>query len=416
MAEASRRAVSAPYAHFADREAAGRRARVATPSRASCCPGWTPARTRPPGWPPWPAATSGSPPATGPCSRCSPGRHGQGPVPRDRGGRADALAACVTALSGADDLATAVDYDGDFGQGPAAVDEAADRAARATLALIRGRQGLRPGRRPAAGWGVGRPRLGPPHDTGRASVQKCGGTDALLAARLARPAMTRRWRRPSTSWRHSTTARPVRTRPGQRGSRMSSRTSSSRWTMQDGYDPAIGKLRTYLTVLARHRAVDVVRSKLRRRVARQERRYRLTPSRPDSTPHDEVADAQAAQCGAQRAGCLPDEQRHVVELAYLQGPDLPRGRAGGGHPEQAKSPLRLALAKLEAVLDYEPPGSRRRHARRRRSAGPWTPRAATGPAPRMCPTPVEAFSRSGHAFHAHRAERRTVAQAACRAW
>lgn len=70
----------------------------------------------------------------------------------------DAFAACVTALSGgdqagADDLATAVEatakghaiflLDGDFGQGPAAVDEAADRAARATLALIRGRQELR---------------------------------------------------------------------------------------------------------------------------------------------------------------------------------------------------------------------------------------------------------------------------------
>jgi AcrR family transcriptional regulator len=70
----------------------------------------------------------------------------------------DAFAACVTALSDghqteADDLATAVEatakghamflLDGDFGPGPAAVDEAADRAARATLALIEGRQALR---------------------------------------------------------------------------------------------------------------------------------------------------------------------------------------------------------------------------------------------------------------------------------
>jgi len=70
----------------------------------------------------------------------------------------DAFAACVTALSAghpaeADDLATAVEatakghamflLDGDFGSGPAAVDEAADRAASATLALIQGRQALR---------------------------------------------------------------------------------------------------------------------------------------------------------------------------------------------------------------------------------------------------------------------------------
>ncbi|MGH3400511.1 MAG: TetR/AcrR family transcriptional regulator [Streptosporangiaceae bacterium] len=70
----------------------------------------------------------------------------------------NAFAACVTALSAdhqaeADDLATAVEatakghamflLDGDFGSGQAAVDEAADRAARATLALIQGRQALR---------------------------------------------------------------------------------------------------------------------------------------------------------------------------------------------------------------------------------------------------------------------------------
>jgi AcrR family transcriptional regulator len=70
----------------------------------------------------------------------------------------DAFAACVTALSAghqaeADDLATAVEatakghavflLDGDFGSGQAAVDEAADRAARATLALIQGREALR---------------------------------------------------------------------------------------------------------------------------------------------------------------------------------------------------------------------------------------------------------------------------------
>ena len=51
------------------------------------------------------------------------------------------------------------------------------------------------------------------------------------------------------------------------------------WTHPDRYDPAAGSLRTYLIVLARHRAVDVVRSELRR-IARQERHYRLTPEQP----------------------------------------------------------------------------------------------------------------------------------------
>ena len=42
------------------------------------------------------------------------------------------------------------------------------------------------------------------------------------------------------------------------------------WSRPGRYDPAAGPLRAYLTMQARHRAVDLVRSDLRR-VARQER-------------------------------------------------------------------------------------------------------------------------------------------------
>ena len=48
------------------------------------------------------------------------------------------------------------------------------------------------------------------------------------------------------------------------------------WSHPDRYDPAAGTLRTFLLVQARHRAVDVLRSELRR-LARQERHHRLTP-------------------------------------------------------------------------------------------------------------------------------------------
>ena len=42
------------------------------------------------------------------------------------------------------------------------------------------------------------------------------------------------------------------------------------WCHPDRYNPDAGSLRVFLTVLARHRAVDVARSELRR-IARQER-------------------------------------------------------------------------------------------------------------------------------------------------
>src|ERR1022692_2385050 len=65
------------------------------------------------------------------------------------------------------------------------------------------------------------------------------------------------------------------------------------WSHPDRYDPKAGTLGTYLIVLARHRAVDLVRSELRR-LARQERHYRLTPEGADPTPSDAVTAADTA--------------------------------------------------------------------------------------------------------------------------
>ena len=64
------------------------------------------------------------------------------------------------------------------------------------------------------------------------------------------------------------------------------------WSHPDRYDPAAGPLRTYLIVLARHRAVDVVRSELRR-MARQER-HTGWPRGSRPLAREEVTAAEAA--------------------------------------------------------------------------------------------------------------------------
>jgi RNA polymerase sigma-70 factor, ECF subfamily len=125
------------------------------------------------------------------------------------------------------------------------------------------------------------------------------------------------------------------------------------WSHPDRYDPSAGKLRTYLIVLARHRAVDVVRSDLRR-VARQERHYRLTPGQWDPSPCEEVAAAEAASVVRDAVALLPQGQRSVVGLAYFKGLTCREAALELGIPEgTAKSRLRLALAKLEAILDRQ---------------------------------------------------------------
>ncbi len=125
------------------------------------------------------------------------------------------------------------------------------------------------------------------------------------------------------------------------------------WSHPDRYDPKAGTLGTYLIVLARHRAVDLVRSELRR-LARQERHYRLTPGGPDPTPSDAVTAADTADAVRAAVSLLPEGQRQVVELAYFHGLSYREVALATGIPEgTAKSRLRLALAKLESALDRQ---------------------------------------------------------------
>jgi RNA polymerase sigma-70 factor, ECF subfamily len=125
------------------------------------------------------------------------------------------------------------------------------------------------------------------------------------------------------------------------------------WSHPDRYDPEAGSLRTYLIVLARHRAVDLVRSELRR-IARQERHHRLTPGQRPEAPADQVLAAAMAAVIRDAVRTLPDGQRRVVELAYFEGLTYREVALAAGIPEgTAKSRLRLALAKLETMLDRQ---------------------------------------------------------------
>jgi RNA polymerase sigma-70 factor (ECF subfamily) len=129
------------------------------------------------------------------------------------------------------------------------------------------------------------------------------------------------------------------------------------WTNPGRYDPDAGSLRTYLTMKARHRAVDLIRRELRR-VARQERSSRLDPVQPDPSPYEQVMASEAAAAVRAAVEELPESQRRIVELAYFQGLTCREAAKAAGIPEgTAKSRLRLALAKLEIVLDRQMLGS-----------------------------------------------------------
>jgi RNA polymerase sigma-70 factor (ECF subfamily) len=123
------------------------------------------------------------------------------------------------------------------------------------------------------------------------------------------------------------------------------------WCHPQRFDPTLGSFRTYLTLCARHRAHDLLRSELRR-VGREDRHLRLLPEPREASALEQLADAETASAVRDAVRSLPPDQREVVELAYFGGLSYRDVARRVGIPEgTAKSRVRLALARLETVLD-----------------------------------------------------------------
>jgi RNA polymerase sigma-70 factor (ECF subfamily) len=125
------------------------------------------------------------------------------------------------------------------------------------------------------------------------------------------------------------------------------------WCHPHRYDADLAGLHTYLTLCARHRALDLVRSE-QRRAGREERQASSLPAPRQPSPGDQVIDADTASAVRAAVDLLPLDQRRVVELAYFGGLSYRDVAQRIGIPEgTAKSRVRLALAKLETLLDRQ---------------------------------------------------------------
>jgi RNA polymerase sigma-70 factor (ECF subfamily) len=199
-----------------------------------------------------------------------------------------------------------------------------------------------------------RPEVGScPVAVTRVSVLEVGGTDALLAARLAagdHVALAEVFDRLAPAV-YSGALRVLGHRAAAQD--VVQDVFVELWSHPGRYDPAAGSLRGYLTMQARHRAVDLVRSELRR-AARQERSSRLEPGQPDPSPYEQMMASEAAAAVRAAVEMLPAGQRRIVELAYFRGLTCREAAKAAGIPEgTAKSRLRLALAKLETMVDRQ---------------------------------------------------------------
>ena len=127
------------------------------------------------------------------------------------------------------------------------------------------------------------------------------------------------------------------------------------WTDPGAFDPDRASLRTWLGVLTHGRAVDVVRSDVRRTAREQLDAGDVIRLEPAAWARlESVEDEDLAQRVRRAVGRLPAPQREALRLAYFGGHSYRSVAAVLGIPEgTAKSRLRQALAKLGDLLAAE---------------------------------------------------------------
>jgi RNA polymerase sigma-70 factor (ECF subfamily) len=128
------------------------------------------------------------------------------------------------------------------------------------------------------------------------------------------------------------------------------------WRAPEAFDPTRGAFRSFFLSLVHHRAVDAVRREERMR-ARHERAANLEPLVSED-PAESVADEDLVQRRRREVrealADLPAEQRHVLEMAYLDGMTQVRIAEELSVPlGTVKTRTFAALRKLRRALETE---------------------------------------------------------------
>ena len=123
------------------------------------------------------------------------------------------------------------------------------------------------------------------------------------------------------------------------------------WERPEAFEPARGRLRTFLGTLAHRRAVDVVRRE-------EARRRRAARDAATAVPIPDVGELAMAIVAAEQVRAevdrLPREQREAIELAYFGGRTYRQVAAELGIPEgTAKSRMRLGLSRIAQALEAQ---------------------------------------------------------------
>jgi len=120
------------------------------------------------------------------------------------------------------------------------------------------------------------------------------------------------------------------------------------WKRADAYDPQRAKVTTWLFVIARNRAIELVRSRARV----PEPRESVEPMGEEANPADLMQIADDAERIALAIAELPESQLEAIQLAYFEGLSHTEIAERLGQPlGTVKSRIRLGLDRLRALLE-----------------------------------------------------------------
>jgi RNA polymerase sigma-70 factor (ECF subfamily) len=121
------------------------------------------------------------------------------------------------------------------------------------------------------------------------------------------------------------------------------------WDGRNAYDEARGRVLSWLVSIARHRAIDLLRS--RPHQARLREREPLAELRRDSAPPDGTESVTLRRAVASALQALPAGQRQAIEMAYFGGQTQAEIASALGQPlGTIKSRTREAMERLRAAL------------------------------------------------------------------
>jgi RNA polymerase sigma-70 factor, ECF subfamily len=123
------------------------------------------------------------------------------------------------------------------------------------------------------------------------------------------------------------------------------------WATTATYRPDLGRFAPWISGVARHRAIDAVRSKRERARTREQTIEEMVLFDPQGGPEDEASQAALREAVRSALNELPQSQRQAVELAYYGGLTRAEIAERLGEPVgTVKTRLRLGLVKLRDLL------------------------------------------------------------------